>query len=118
MSKGIAVIICTGITLGMAQASLADTPTSPASTTITPTGNAATAPAHEGMLGRIMGMLKHREALEACKGKSAGQACSFEGHKHNTVNGTCKQTQNGKAIVCRREKAAGADLTPVQPKSK
>jgi hypothetical protein len=34
------------------------------------------------------------EALAACKGKSDGDACTYEGH-HGTVSGTCRKVPSG-----------------------
>jgi hypothetical protein len=34
------------------------------------------------------------EAIAACKDKSEGDACSFEGH-HGTVSGTCHKFKSG-----------------------
>lgn len=38
------------------------------------------------------------EAIAACKDKSEGDACTFEGH-HGTVAGTCRKTPSG-ALAC------------------
>lgn len=34
------------------------------------------------------------EAIAACKDKSEGDACTFEGHR-GTVSGTCRKVQSG-----------------------
>ena len=38
------------------------------------------------------------ESIAACKDKSEGDACTFEGH-HGTVSGTCKKAKTGE-LAC------------------
>jgi len=54
------------------------------------------------------------EALAACKGASAGKACSFKGREDRTVKGTCFAPE-GRPLACRpagmppKGKAAGGE---------
>lgn len=41
------------------------------------------------------------EALDACKGKASGDACSFESPRHGTVSGTCFAPKEDLPLACR-----------------
>ena len=43
------------------------------------------------------------EALDACRGKSAGASCSFTGRRGEPLNGSCFSPPDGAALACRPE---------------
>ena len=45
------------------------------------------------------------EALEACEGKAAGEACAFEGRRGEAVEGQCFTPDEERPLACRPERA-------------
>lgn len=103
MNKYTTGVLVTAIALSCASSVFAATSTAsapaakPASTTSNP-------PATENVFGKFMDLFQNKAAVDACNGKSVGDACTFEGRKKNTVKGTCQQGKHGNTtMVCHRE---------------
>lgn len=92
MNKIVTGILCASLTLGMASAVFASAGTTGGKT---PSGKVA-----GGELAPVV-----KKAVEACKGKAAGDACTFTGRKDNTINGKCKQRRKAdKPLICHPER--------------
>lgn len=67
-------------------------------------GGAAVAQDGQGKRGEGERRGPPPEALEACEGKAAGDACAFEGRRGEAVEGQCFTPDEERPLACRPER--------------
>ena len=83
----------------MASSAFAATPTANATATADKSATAQPEGEKENPLGKLMKMFQSKAAVDACHGKSAGDACSFVGNNKKTIAGTCQPNKYESALL-------------------